>query len=239
MSKAGLRVVDLTHPLDENMPIWPGDPEFKLVSKASYGKDGYLTHRMAVGEHSGTHWGTPNTFIKGGRSADMFTPEELVVPAVVIDIRAIVCHDRDYSLTVKAVTAWERKNGRIPMDSVVILFTGWQEKWNDPRAFFGMDDDHAMHWPGFGKDAVTHMIQDRGIAGLGTDTHGADPGNDGEFKASCAIYGADGMVLECLTGLDRLPASGATLVIGGLPVTNGTGSPARVLALLTFKQELK
>jgi kynurenine formamidase len=102
-----------------------------------------------------------------------------------------------------------------------------------------MDDDTAMHWPGFGKDAVNHMIQGRGIAGLGTDTHGADPGNDGEFKASSAIYRADGMVLECLAGLDRLPASGATLVIGGLPVTKGTGSPARVLALLTLKQELK
>ena len=166
MSKAGLGVVDLTHPLDENMPIWPGDPEFKLVSQASYGKDGYLTHRMAVGEHSGTHWGTPNTFLEGGRSADMFTPEELVVPAVVIDIRAIACHDRDYSLTVREVTAWERDNGRIPRGSVVILFTGWQEKWNDPRAFFGMDDDTAMHWPGFGKDAVNHMIQERGIAAL-------------------------------------------------------------------------
>ncbi len=239
MSKAGWKVVDLTHPLDENIPIWPGDPEFKLASQASYEKDGYLTNRMAVGEHSGTHWGTPNTFIKGGRSADMFTPEELVVPAVVIDIRAIACHDRDYSLTVKEVTAWERANGRISLGSVVILFTGWQEKWKEPRAFFGMDDDNAMHWPGFGKDAVNHMIQERGIAGLGTDTHGADPGKDGEFKASSAIYGADGMVLECLTGLDRLPASGATLVIGGLPITKGTGSPARVLALLPLKQEMK
>ncbi|MCP4118809.1 MAG: cyclase family protein [Desulfobacteraceae bacterium] len=238
ISMAPWKVVDLTHPLDDNIPIWPGDPEFKLASHASYEKDGYLTSRMVVGEHSGTHWGTPNTFIKGGRSADMFTAEELVVPAVVMDIRAIAGHDRDYSLTVEAVTAWERENGRIPRGSVVVLFTGWQERWNDPEAFFGMDGDNGMHWPGFGKDAVDHMIQGRGIAGLGTDTHGTDPGNDGEFKASSAIYGADGMVLECLTGLDRLPPSGTTLVIGGLPVTNGTGSPARVIALLPSKQEI-
>lgn len=133
---------------------------------------------------------------------------------------------------------WQVVDLTHPLGSVVILFTGWQERWNKPRAFFGMDDDNALHWPGFGKDAVNHMIQGRGITGLGTDTHGADPGKDGEFQASRAIYGADGMVLECLTGLDRLPASGATRVIGGLPITQGTGSPARVLALLSSKQEI-
>lgn len=232
MSNLKFKVVDLTHLLDENIPIWPGDPQFKLIGFASYDNDGYLTHLLDVGEHSGTHWGTPNTFVKGGRSAGLFTAEELVVPAVVIDIRDKVCHDRDYRLSIGDVMAWETDNGMIPSGSMVILFTGWQDKWNDPRMFFGMDDKNVMHWPGFGREVVDYMIQERGIVGLGTDTHGADPGNEEQFKASCAIYGADGMVLECLTGLDQLPPVGATLVIGGLPIKNGTGSPARVIAFL-------
>ncbi|ACN13754.1 conserved hypothetical protein [Desulforapulum autotrophicum HRM2] len=229
---AGLKVVDLTHPLDENIPIWPGDSEFKLAARASYEKDGYLTHSLAVGEHSGTHWSTPNTFVPGGRHAGMFTPQELVVPAVVMDIRAKTCQDRDYCLTVEDVTAWEAVYGEIPLGSLVVLFTGWQERWNDSCSFFGLDRENTMHWPGFGRDAVIHLVEERKIAGLGTDTHGIDPGNDGAFKASGAIFRADKIVLECLAGLDGLPAVGAMLVIGGLPLNGGTGSPARVLGLL-------
>ena len=71
---------------------------------------------------------------------------------------------------------------------------------------------------------------------MGTDTHGADPGNDQEFGASFAMYEADGMILECLTGLDQLPPFGPTLVIGGWPIKGGSGSPARVLAFVSPTQ---
>ncbi len=227
------KVVDLTQPLTANIPIWPGDPKFELTPWATYEKDEYFINRISIGEHSGTHWGTPNTFIKDARSAEMFAGHELVVPAVVIDIRKIADGDVNYRLSIDDVKAWEKKNGKkISSGSVVILFTGWQDKWNDPKAFLGIDDKDILHWPGFGADTVKFLIAKRGIAGLGTDTHGADPGNDQEFGASFAMYEADGMILECLTGLDQLPPFGPTLVIGGWPINGGSGSPARVLAFV-------
>ncbi len=224
-------VVDLTQPLTDNIPIWPGDPRFELTPWATYEKDQYFINRISIGEHSGTHWGTPNTFIKGARSAEMFAAHELVAPAVVIDIRKIAAGDVDYRLTVDDVKAWEKKEEKsISYGSVVILFTGWQEKWNDPKAFLGIDDKDTLHWPGFGADTVKFLIEKRGVVGLGTDTHGADPGNDQDFGASFAMYDADGMILECLTGLDQLPPFGSTLIIGGWPINGGSGSPARVFA---------
>ncbi|MBZ0288295.1 MAG: cyclase family protein [Anaerolineae bacterium] len=226
------KVIDLTQALTTGIPIWPGDPAFEVEAWASYDKDGYFINRFSIGEHSGTHWGTPNTFIEGARSADQFTPEELIVPAVVIDIREKAANDADYRLSVDDVNAWEAANGEIPAGSVVILFTGWQDKWSDPEAFLNADADEVLHWPGFGAEAATFLVSERGIKGLGTDTHGADPGNDEEFGASYAMYAGDGMILECLGGLDQLPPTGATLVIGGLPIAGGSGSPARVLALL-------
>ncbi len=226
------QIIDLTQPLTPAMPIWPGDPEFVIEPWATYEEDYYYINRISIGEHSGTHWGTPNTFIEGGRSADMIPAEELVVPAVVIDIRDQAAQDIDYRLTVEDIHAWEAAHGEIPAGSVVILFTGWQDKWNDPAAFIGEDADGVLHWPGFGADAATFLITERGVVGLGTDTHGVDPGNDEEYGASFAMYQADGMILECLAGLDRLPPAGATLVVGGLPIQGGSGSPARVLAFL-------
>jgi kynurenine formamidase len=189
-------------------------------------------NRISIGEHSGTHWGTPNTFIEGARSADMIPAQELVVPAVVIDIRDKAAEDVDYRLSVDDITAWEAVNGQIPAGSVVILFTGWEDKWDDPDAFINEDADGILHWPGFGADAAEYLVSERGAVGLGTDTHGADPGNDEEYGASFAMYDADGMILECLGGLDQLPPVGATLVVGGWPTEGGSGSPARIFAFL-------
>ena len=226
------QVIDLTQPLTPIMPIWPGDPEFVIEPWATYEVDYYFINRISIGEHSGTHWGTPNTFIEGGRSADMIPVEELVVPAVVIDIRDKAAQDVDYRLTVEDVLAWEQAHGQIAAGSVVILLTGWQDKWGDPAAFIGQDADGVLHWPGFGAEAATFLVTERGAVGLGTDTHGVDPGNDEEFGASFAMYEADGMILECLANLDKLPPVGATLVVGGLPIAGGSGSPARVFAFL-------
>ncbi len=225
------QVVDLTQPLTPEIPLWPGDPEFVIDPWATYEVDYYYINRISIGEHSGTHRGTPNTFIEGARSAEMIPAEELVVPAVVIDIRDKAT-DVDYRLTIEDITTWEAANGEVPAGNVVILLTGWQDKWDDPAAFIGEDEDGILHWPGFGADAATFLIEERGAVGLGTDTHGVDPGNDEEFGASFAMYDADGMILECLAGLDELPPVGATLVVGGWPIEGGSGSPARVLAFL-------
>ncbi|MCG8530273.1 MAG: cyclase family protein [Desulfovibrionales bacterium] len=226
-------IVDLTQPMTPNLPIWPGDPKFKIRPWATYETDQYFINHISIGEHSGTHWGTPNTFIKGARSADMFEAKELVLPAVLMDIRKQIQGDKDYRLSIQDVKEWEKAQGKtIPPGSFVIIFTGWQYKWHLPDSFLGTDPNHVLHWPGFDAKTAAFLMEERRVAGLGTDTHGTDPGNDEEFGASFAVYKNDGMILECLSGLDKLPPFGATLIIGGWPIQGGSGSPARVMALL-------
>lgn len=61
------QVFDLTQPLTPDIPIWPGDPAFEIEPWATYEVDYYFINRISIGEHSGTHWGTPNTFIEGAQ----------------------------------------------------------------------------------------------------------------------------------------------------------------------------
>ncbi len=224
-------VVDLTHKIKPGIPIWPGDPEYRLTPWATFEEDGYFLNEVAIGEHSGTHFGAPVHFHEGAPDASTFTAEDLVVPAVVIDASAAVGDHADYALSLDELVAWETEHGQIAAGSAVLLRTGWDRFWEDPDAYFGFDAEGGLHFPGFGAEAARFLVNERKVAGLGIDTHGIDPGADEEYIPNTEMLGAGGFHLENLTNLGSLPPTGAVLVIGALPIEGGSGGPARVIAL--------
>ena len=225
-------MVDLTHPIRPGIPIWPGDPPVEFEATATIPIDGYFLRRFSMGEHSGTHISTPSAFFDQGPGPDTIPPESLVVPAVVIDSRSSVGLDPDHALTVDEISDWERRHGKIATGSITLLLTGWHRRWEDPQRFINLGTDGLMHTPGFAPEAVAFLLDQRRASGIGIDTHGVDPGKDTGLGVSRAALGSGALVLECLNNLDQVPATGATLVIGRLPLVGGSGSPACVLALV-------
>ena len=226
------RVVGLSHVIDEDIPLWPGDPPVEFEAVAGLERDGYYLRRFSMGEHTGTHMNAPNSFHKGGPGIDAYPAEALVAPAIVINILDKARSNPDYALTKEDVLAWERKHGRVPAGSVALLYTGWQERWSNPAAYLNRDALGVMHFPGFGSDATGFLLEERGIAGVGTDAPGVDPGRDENFSTNTRVLEHPRIVLECLANLDQLSPTGATLVIGILALKGGSGSPAAVTALV-------
>lgn len=226
------KIVDLTHKIHPNIPIWPGDPapEFETVSHLE--KDGYFLRKFSIGEHSGTHMNAPNSFDSGGASIDNYPPQSLVVPAIAIDIRDQSLANPDYTLTIDDVLNWEQQHRFIEPGNLIILYTGWQEKWENEKTFFNRDNDGICHFPGFSKVVTQFLLEKRLIAGVGTDTHGVDPGQDESFAVNKLVLEHQGIVLENLANLDQLPAADITLVIGILRLLGGSGSPVSVLAFV-------
>ncbi|WP_460950727.1 cyclase family protein [Pseudomonas marginalis] len=225
------KVVSLSHPISPRIPLWPGDPPVAFEDVASLEKDGYFLRRFSMGEHSATHMNAPNSFYADGMGIEGYQPEDLVRPAVVIDVRGRTQSNPDYEICPQDIEAWEREHGLIEAGCVVLMYTGWQHLWNDPTAFFGLDAQ-GSHFPGIGEAAIRFLLEQRQIAGVGIDTHGVDPGQSTAFVTNHAVLGRNGIVLECLSNLDRLPARGATLVIGVLGLEGGSGSPASVMAFI-------
>ena len=146
---------------------------------------------------------------------------------MVINIVNFAATNPDYLLTLDDLFAWEEKYGKIAPGTVVLLYTGWQEKWSRPGDFL-----NQQHFPGFAAATTQFLLNRRQIAGLGIDTHGVDSGQDETFSTNEQVLLRRGIVLENLTNLDQLPPMGTTLAIGILRLRNGSGSPAAVLALL-------
>ena len=226
------RVIDLSHTLHPNIPLWPGDPAPEFEQVATLDQDGFHLRRFSLGEHSGTHVNAPASFHPGGVGIDQYPPSAFVAPAIVIDVRERAAANPDYVLGVNVLLDWERENGSIPAGSLALLHTGWQEKWDDPPAYLGDGGDGALHFPGFGVEALGVLLTQRGAVGIGIDTHGVDGCKNTSFSINRRALERQRIVLENLCNLDQLPPIGATLVIGALRLKGGAGSPASVLAFL-------
>ena len=233
------KVVDLSWPVHPGIPQWPGDPVVEFETVAEIGndgeKDGYFLRRFSMGEHSGTHLSAPSSFqtgVPGHPGTAGLSPQDLVRPAIVIDVAALAETDRDYALTMNDVLDWESDHGPVPQGCVALLRTGWQARWSSPHDYLGGTSADQLHFPGFGLDAARLLLEGRDVAGIGTDTAGAEPGADTGFSVSRLALENRLIVLENLTNLDLLPFTGALLVIGLLRLEGGSGGPASVTALV-------
>jgi len=226
------KVIDLSHTVDENIPLWPGDPPMKFTTVANFKDDGYYLRKFSIGEHSATHMNAPNSFHADGVGIDHYKPQDLIRDAVTIDVKDQAAADPDYAFSLDDLNEWEQKHGEVPADSVVLLNTGWSRYWRDPKKFFGLDGKGGLHFPGFAGETTKFLLDQRHIAGVGIDTHGVDPGQDETYATNTQVLSQPRIVLENLTDLDQMPATGATIVIAPLKLKDGSGSPATVTGLL-------
>lgn len=222
-------------------PGFPGDPVFATSVAFTVPKDGYYLQYVKEGEHTGTHWGAPCHFHVGAACAGQLDPSDLILPAVVVDIRAQVRENVDYQATVADLKAWETQYGPMPSGAAVVLLTGCSKWWADGHApgtrnYYNCGTgERGFHQPGFSLRAVKWLIQ-QGVLGergaLGTDTFGPDPGTDERFRESSLVFHRHRIDLENLAHVDELPASGAWIVVGGPRNARGSGSPATIYGLI-------
>jgi kynurenine formamidase len=110
--------------------------------------------------------------------------------------------------------------------------SGWAAKASGPE-FRGADPARpgTLHFPGFHVEAAQMLLEETGAAAIGVDTLSLDHGPSQDFAVHYAWLPAGRYGIECMANLDRLPASGATLVVGAPKVRGGTGGPARIFAM--------
>ena len=212
------------------MPIWPGAIPFEIERVANYEK-GYRCHHYSMGENVGTHVDAPTHFFAERDPIDALKARDLIVPALVIDVREKVANDPDYELSKADIDAWEKSHGKIEAGHLFVMHTGWDKHYHSQKNYINLDDRGVMHFPGFSADAAQLLVQ-RNVAGIGIDCLSLDPGTSSTYPVHHIMLKANKYMVENLTGLAQLPSKGSTLVIGALPIRDGSQSQARIFALL-------
>ncbi|GLB69004.1 cyclase family protein [Arthrobacter mangrovi] len=239
-----VEIVDLTNRLSHETPtLRLPEPfanliDFSLETVSEYDEPGpFWKHQnIHTGEHIGTHIDAPIHWVTGRHShdvADIPLPR-LIGPAVVLDFTAEAAADPDFLLEVEHIQAWEEQHGPLPEGGWVLYRTGWDAFARDRERFLNADES-GSHTPG-ASAACAQWLSRTGIAGFGVETVGIDAGKAGTlepiFPMHYYLLGADKYGLTSLQNLAQLPPRGAMLIVAPLPIVGGTGSPARVLALV-------
>ncbi len=225
-------VHDMTHELSEEFPTFGGVPGITYDKQFDMAADGYNLYLLTVNEHTGTHIDAPLHFSEDGASVAEIPVENLACPLCVIDIRARASEDRDTQVTPDDLTAWIAEHGDIPDGACVAMNSGWADKVGTD-AFRGADAARggSLHFPGFHIEATQMLLEETNAAAIAVDTLSLDHGPSADFATHYAWLPAGRYGIEGLAGLDRMPAVGATLMVGAPKVRGGTGGPARIMAL--------
>jgi len=226
-------VVDLTHTLTEDFPYIPIPSitfPFKKTPIATIEKMGVAANRWEIHEHIGTQIDAPSHFFADGLSLEQMPVRNFIAPLAVIDVSQRARTDADTTVTIEDIKNWEKKYGRLPKGSAVFMYSGWDAKVNDAKAFINMDSSNTMHFPGFSPEAAAFLVLERDVVGIGVDTVSLDPGKDKEYKAHKAWLAAGKWGVECVANLKQVPPVGATVFVGATKVGGATGGLVRLIA---------
>ena len=227
-------IVDNTRTLAPGIPTFSGTDTIVITPVFTFPAHGFAANTLALPEHFGTHVDAPFHFAGPGHLfVNQIAVQDLVGPAVVVDVRDKVVSDEDYRLTVADLQAWERRHGRIPRGAIVIMFSGWGERWDDPDAYRNFHDG-ALHFPGFSAESVQWLLANRDIVGIGIDTLSVDFGPSTDFIVHHITNGENKWAVENLANLEQLPASGGLMVVSPMKIQGGTGGTARAYTLFNF-----
>jgi len=240
-----IEVVDLTAPLSESTPTLrlpeplANTAGFALRELSRYDERGpaWYWNDIVTGEHTGTHLDAPIHWVTGRDGADVsqFPVRQLVAPAVVLDLSGKAAADPDFLLEIDHVEEWVKAHGPLPDGGWLLYRTGWDTRSRDQDAFLNADES-GPHTPGISVECARWLAERTPILGVGVETVGTDAGAahgfDPPFPCHSYLLGAGKYGLTQLQNLDRLPPTGALVIASPLPIVGGSGSPARVLALV-------
>lgn len=212
------RLIDLSHPITAEMPVFPGDRPVEIVvsdattSPPASDRRHMNGSRLHTSVHTGTHMDAPFHFVHEGDRIDQVDLDRCVGPALRINLPATV-----REIEVKHLAEWDNK---LRVAHRVVFNTGWHHRWGQPNYF----TEHPVI-----TGAAAKYLVDHGVVLVGVDTPSVDRP---PYDAHLTLLGAGLLIVENLTNLDAIPGDVFELVATPLRITGRDGSPVRAVAII-------
>ena len=214
------RIVDLSHPVDDDTPVYPGDPVARFSPAATVAADGYNVLHVRMGSQTGTHVDAPYHFLDDGARIDELPLDLFLGPAVVADVRGRPAHGR---------IEWsdlEPYADLLGPGRILVLRTGWDEQWGTDAYL-----DHPFLTGEAAERVVATGVRTIALDALSLDETVLGGAGAGGFAAHVAVLGAGGVIVENLTNLGAIAVPDPILSVLPLRFAGADGAPVRAVAL--------
>jgi len=213
-----MKIIDLTHYISEDMPVYPGTEGPKLVPANSYEIDGFKETLMTMYTHTGTHMDPPAHLFAGRTTLDQFPITQFVGTALVID-----CSDlkEGQRITMELIN---RQRSKADQAEFLLFRSGWDQYWGTEQ-YFG-------DYPCIDSEVADYLVNSH-KKGVGLDTIGLDPIVDTNLSLHKKLFQANEIVIiENLTDLQLLGDDLFTFCALPLKHRDADGSPIRAIGFL-------
>lgn len=211
-----MRVIDLTHTILENMPVYPGTEPPSLAPANSYEKDGFRETRLSMFSHTGTHMDPPAHLFAHRTTLDAMPPEQFIGKALVIDCTML---GEGEAITMNQLLPY---GDRVHQADFLLFCTGWDQYWGTD-AYFG---DYPCV-----DDEVLDLILKGNYKGIGFDVIGLDPIADVNLTRHKKLFEHKEIVnIENLTNLQLCGKELFSFSCFPLKIIDSDGSPIRAVA---------
>ncbi len=210
-------IIDLTHTLQNGMPVFPGDSAPVFQKSLTHDKDGAQVIRMNMATHHGTHLDCPLHFIKDGKSTDTSDIHNFFGRAFLADCTMFGKGEFIPALHFENMDVdWE-------CISWIIIYTGWYKHWGTQKYF--------DHFPVLSENAADFLVEKQ-IIGIGLDVISIDAIDSEDYPIHNIILGNGLYIIENLTNLQNINSTYFKLATLPLKIKDGDGSPVRAAAIL-------
>jgi kynurenine formamidase len=231
------RVIDLTQPIEERMPVSIGHPHVMLHRYLDRSAGDVATvELLLLSLHAGTHVDAPMHFVAGGPCVDELDPLALCGPAVVIDVAG----DGNWKeISPAELDAWEAAaSEQVQPGDIVLLRSGHARHWTRMPAGVRY---LTTPWP-YLDQAGARWLLTRKIRALGVECPDPDRVDQRDifkatFPAHRLLLSAGVPIIENLAHLDHITNTRFEFRALALPIAGASGSPVRALAILPGERD--
>ena len=170
------------------------------------------------------------------QSVDEIPLEQLIGQGIKVDVSEKALKNIDYLISIEDLENWERSNGKIPENSIILFQTGFGKFYPDKEKYLGTakrgpEAVKELHFPGLSAEAANWLIQNRKIKAVGLDTASIDYGQSTDFATHVALMTNNVPAFENVANLDQLPATGFQIIALPMKIKGGSGGPLRIIAI--------
>lgn len=211
-----MKVIDLTHIINETMPVYPGTDRPKFLPANTYEKDGFKETLLQMYTHTGTHMDPPAHLYAGRTTLDQFLIEQFIGKALVIDCRDL---QEGKFITMDHL----QKYGDKADHAEFLLFNlGWDKRWGT--------DEYFGDYPCLDNEVMDYILAGH-YKGIGFDVIGLDPIADENLTRHKRLFKQCEIVnIENLKNLDLCGDDLFWFSCFPMKLENCDGSPVRAVA---------